>query len=84
MTALKNLPVQSGKHDNSQRLVLHDISWQSYKAISEALPEKCLHLTYDRGTLEFMVLGTAHERFKSLIGLLIFVLAEELNDWSGS
>jgi len=63
---------------NGQRLVLHDVSWQSYKEICAALPDKYLHLTYDRGILEFMVLGAAHERFKSLIGLLIFVLTEEL------
>jgi Uma2 family endonuclease len=69
---------------NGQSLVLHDISWQSYKDICAALPEKYLHLTYDRGTLEFMVLGTVHERFKSLLGLLIFVLAEELQRVIGS
>jgi Uma2 family endonuclease len=77
-------PARARKNNDGQRLVLHDISWQSYKEICAALPEKYLHLTYDRGTLEFMVLGTAHERFKSLIGLLIFVLAEELNRVIGS
>jgi Uma2 family endonuclease len=75
---------RNGTDHNGQRLLLHDISWQSYKEICAALPEKCLHLTYDRGTLEFMVLSTAHERFKSLLGLLIFVLAEELKRVIGS
>jgi len=74
----------NGTDRKGQRLVLHDVSWQSYKDICAALPEKYLHLTYDRGTLEFMVLGTAHERYKSLLGLLIFVLAEELKRVIGS
>ncbi len=77
-------PGPARKDDNGRSLVLHDISWQAYKEICAALPEKHLHLTYDRGTLEFMVLSTVPERFKSLIGLLIFVLAEELNRVIGS
>jgi Uma2 family endonuclease len=87
MIALKKpsrQPARPRKEDNGQSLVLHDISWQSYKDICAALPEKYLHLSYDRGTLEFMVLSTAHERSKSLIGLLIFVLAEELDRVIGS
>jgi len=86
MTALRNSPRHPGRDPkaNGQRLLLQGITWQSYQQICQALPERYLHLTYDRGTLEFMVLGTAHERFKSLIGLLIFVLAEELNRVIGS
>ncbi len=69
---------------DGQRLVLHDVDWGTYKALADGLRENYLHLTYDRGILEIMTLSLAHERFKSLIGLIICVLAEELNRLVGS
>ncbi|HTU22705.1 MAG TPA: hypothetical protein VMG10_31990, partial [Gemmataceae bacterium] len=38
-----------------QRLLLHDVSWDSYQAIGNALCNRpALRMTYDRGRLEFM------------------------------
>jgi Uma2 family endonuclease len=38
-----------------QRLLLHNVSWQQYQAIGEALKDRPgLRLTYDRGNLEIM------------------------------
>jgi Uma2 family endonuclease len=62
----------------SQRLVLHNIRWDSYVAIGALLPDRpCLRLTYDRGTLEFMTTSAEHEIYKKRLGRLIETLAEE-------
>jgi Uma2 family endonuclease len=38
-----------------QRLLLHNVTWEVYKAIGDALPERpALRVTYDRGNLEIM------------------------------
>jgi Uma2 family endonuclease len=52
--------------------------------IGEVLRDRAaFRLTFDRGTLEIMVLGPPHERYKILMGLLVFALAEELNKLIG-
>src|SRR5262249_62230569 len=41
-----------------QRLLLHDVTWDEYEALGEALQEQpALRLTYDRGNLEIMKTG---------------------------
>jgi Uma2 family endonuclease len=62
-----------------QRLLLHNISWDTYVTIGEALAERPIRLTYDRGNLEIMTTSHEHERYKKIFGLLISVLAEELS-----
>jgi Uma2 family endonuclease len=64
----------------TQRFVLHDVPWQSYTAIGDALPDRPrLRMTYDRGSLEFMTTSQEHEIFKKRLGRLIETLAEEYN-----
>lgn len=58
------------------RVVLHDIDWPAYRAIADALPERRIRLTYDRGALEIMTVSSKHERFKSLLGVFIITLAD--------
>ncbi len=61
-----------------QRLLLHDVSWDSYMAIGAALCDRPgLRMTYDRGELEFMTTSPQHEMYKRLFGRLIEALAEE-------
>ncbi|HXG12910.1 MAG TPA: Uma2 family endonuclease [Gemmataceae bacterium] len=88
MTAIASLPANQAAPlcpAEGQRFLLHNVSWQSYRAIGEALRDRPgLHLTYDRGTLEFMTLSPEHERCKVLLRRLIEVLAEELNLAIGS
>ena len=58
-----------------QRLILHDVSWQSYVAIGDALPNRPgLRMTYDRGSLEFMTTSPEHEIYKKRLGRLIETL----------
>jgi Uma2 family endonuclease len=61
-----------------QRFLLDGVSWESYVAIADALPERSgLHLTYDRGRLEFMTLSPEHERTKGFLRRLIETMADE-------
>jgi Uma2 family endonuclease len=78
MTALlKTRPDMSTPptRERSDRIVLHDIPWQSYKTIRHALPDRHIFLTYDQGTLEIMVLSAEHEQYKSKLSLLVHILA---------
>ena len=61
-----------------QRFVLRAVDWQTYRAISEALSERHVRLTYDRGNLEFITISYIHARLSRLLGRFIVVLTEEL------
>jgi Uma2 family endonuclease len=66
--------------DREQRLLLYNVSWDDYLALSKALSERpALRINYDRGTLELMTTSSAHELYKMLFAWLIGVWAEELN-----
>ena len=58
---------------------LGGVDWATYRTISEALTGRHLHITYDRGVLELMTISGMHGRSGHLLGLFIFVLAEEFN-----
>jgi Uma2 family endonuclease len=67
-----------GKEKNRQ-VVLHDVSWEQYIAIGNALADRPgLRLTYDHGSLEIMVVSFEHEKFKKRFGWLVETLMEEL------
>jgi len=65
---------------NGQQVVLHDVPWRAYETICDALPERYIRMTYDRGELEIMTVSDRHERYKALLGVLILIPA----DWWGS
>jgi Uma2 family endonuclease len=62
-----------------QRFLLRDVDWSSYRALADALGERHVRLTYDRGNLEFMTISHGHERWSKLLGQFVEVLTEELN-----
>lgn len=65
--------------ERDRAVVLHNISWNSYKQIADALQDQTpAHLTYDRGTLEIKVLSFQHENLKRLVGKIFERLAEDL------
>jgi Uma2 family endonuclease len=65
--------------ENTQAVVLHNISWNSYKQITDVLQDETpAHFTYDRGKLEIMVLSLKHEHLKKLLAMLFERLAENL------
>ena len=45
-----------------QRLLLHDISWETYERLLRESVENCgTRFTYDEGNLEIMVVSIGHE-----------------------
>ena len=71
-------PARAPWPTGEQRFLLHNISWQQYVAIGEALRDRPgLRITYDRGNLELMTTSPLHEKFKKRLARLIEVLAEE-------
>lgn len=62
-----------------ERLLLTNISWQTYERILDEMGESHYRLTYDDGDLEFMTLSFGHEHAGGWIGRLIFFLALEWN-----
>jgi Uma2 family endonuclease len=63
----------------NRRVVLHGIDWRSYERFLEAVGNRSIRLTYDRGTLEIMAPLWNHEWWKRRLDYLILALAEELN-----
>ena len=61
-----------------QRVLLHNISWQSYENLLKEFGDSPVRLTYDDGELEIMSPSHGHERYAWLIGRLIAVFTEEL------
>lgn len=67
-------PVAAGS-----RFVLHGMSWQGYETMLGLLGDRPVRVTYDRGSLELMSPSQHHERFKTLVGILVQALTEELD-----
>ncbi|HLO83952.1 MAG TPA: Uma2 family endonuclease [Nostocaceae cyanobacterium] len=64
----------------SQRVLLENISWQTFKAIlTEIGHNRNTRLAYDQGKLEIMTPLMPHEYNNRLLEHLVFALAEELN-----
>lgn len=45
--------------------------WSGYQKILEVVGERPIHVTYDRGRLELLSPGRAHERGKTVLGALV-------------
>lgn len=62
-----------------QKVILHGVSWQTYeRLLAEHLESSGTRFTYDRGTLEIMLLSLRHERLKQTLNALVEIFAEEL------
>jgi Uma2 family endonuclease len=61
-----------------QRFVLEDVDWQFYEDLLERVGDRHIFITYDRGRLELMSPSWEHAKRGRRIGLLISILAEEL------
>jgi Uma2 family endonuclease len=61
-----------------QRLVLHTVEWEEYRAIAAALGERRVRLTYDGENLELMAVSRLREKLSRLLGRLVIALTEEL------
>lgn len=61
-----------------QRVVLHDVSWETYVALSKARGEGIVRFTYHRGVLEVMTFSQLHERLSRFLHRFVLVITEEL------
>jgi len=47
------------------------VSWEQYVVIADALPNRHVFVSYDRGSLQLMTTGNAHENLKTIIDRLL-------------
>ncbi|MCE9552517.1 MAG: Uma2 family endonuclease [Planctomycetes bacterium] len=59
-------------------MVLHDISWDTYKRLREEVNDG-IRLTYNRGVLEIRSPSRRHEHIKRILGPMIEAMTEVLN-----
>jgi Uma2 family endonuclease len=63
-----------------QRVVLRDVSWETYERLLADAPERVVpKLTYDRGTLELMSPSSLHEQINRTLAEIVEVIAAELD-----
>jgi Uma2 family endonuclease len=60
-------------------LFLSHVAWEAYNALLDECEDRRLRHTFDRGRLEFMTRSSEHEVNKSLLGLFVVTLADELD-----
>lgn len=73
-------PPNAPRSQNTQRVVLHNISWQTYQALLADLGNhRASRLAYDRGVLEITMPSDLHEFIKCLLERIVTTLTEELN-----
>jgi Uma2 family endonuclease len=60
------------------RVVVRDLSWQTYEAILRDRSGGGPRMAYDRGTLEFLSPSSRHERLNKIIARLLEAFCEEL------
>ena len=65
--------------DYEERVVLHNVSWETYEILLDALGDEhpSLRLTYLEGLLEVMATSRRHERIKKFIARLLEAWADE-------
>jgi Uma2 family endonuclease len=74
-TVLQPVTITADHH-----VILHNISWETYeRLLYEQQDSGSTRLTYDRGSLEIMILSLQHERLKHTLATLVEVIAEERN-----
>ncbi|WP_200892382.1 Uma2 family endonuclease [Aliterella atlantica] len=75
---VNNIPIEELLPE--KRVTFYNLSWRSYEQIIAALGDKrASRLTYYQGILEIVIPLEAHESASARIGILIHILAEELN-----
>lgn len=68
------------EQQNTQRVMLHNISWQTYQALlAEMGDHRSSRLAFDRGVLEIIMPSDLHEFIKRLLERIVTTLTEELN-----
>lgn len=77
--SIDDLQVDDLEGKVTQRVVLENISWQTYQAmLADMGDHRASRLTYDEGTLEIKMPSKLHEIINRLLELIITALVEEL------
>ena len=80
MVSLYSPPQDAPSSRGTQRVVLHNISWQTYQALlADMGNHRSSRLAYDRGVLEITMPSDLHEFIKRLLERIVTTLTEELN-----
>ncbi|HZS04964.1 MAG TPA: Uma2 family endonuclease [Blastocatellia bacterium] len=68
LATVRNLYEQVGQMEGDSLRVFHDVSWEEYEELLEAVSEAGgLRISFDDGTLQVMTLSTKHEFYADLI-----------------
>lgn len=78
VTQAPAVPQQGPSLPGRQSVVLHGIDWESYEKFLEAVENRRIFLTYDRGDLEIMAPFFDHECWKHRVRLLLPFLCGEI------
>jgi Uma2 family endonuclease len=66
------------KERTDQRIVLHNVSWETYgRLLEERGEERVPRFVYDRGELEILSPSAEHERVGYYVGLIVAMFARE-------
>jgi Uma2 family endonuclease len=65
------------KPEVEQRILLHNVSWETYEGMLRAIGDGHVRLAYDQGRLEIMSPGEFHETVKSTVRRLLEAYADE-------
>lgn len=77
--SIDDLQVDDLQGKVTQRIVLENVSWQTYQALLADMGDhRASRLTYDEGTLEIKMPSKLHEIINRLLELIITALVEEL------
>ncbi len=80
MVSLLSPPQDAPSSRDTQRVVLRNISWQTYQALlADVGNGRSSRLAYDRGVLEITMPSDLHEFIRHLLERIIIALTEELN-----
>jgi Uma2 family endonuclease len=76
-TAIREPTADRPPQRDGQSFVIHGVGWNGYLKLLEAVGNRPVRVTYDRGDIELMSPLSRHETYKQLIGRLIETIAEE-------
>jgi Uma2 family endonuclease len=75
MAAARSSPPESPLPAGEVRLLLHNVSWEGYVTVRDALDSHGLRMTYCEGELELMSPGRPHEEWKKNIARMVELFA---------
>ena len=71
--------METAKSSAEQRVVLHNVRWETYeRLLAEQADSSAPRFTYDRGELEIMSPSPEHERVNRRLAQLVLALTEEM------